>query len=72
MLQPAQQGDALYVVGDGDDTASHTSPKRLSATLLKSGVRLFTLLLLEDSTFENRIGNRGLHSYRAGNGRIGF
>jgi len=54
-LQPAQQGDALYVIGDGDDTASHTSPKRLSATLLKSGVRLFTLLFLEDSTFENRL-----------------
>jgi hypothetical protein len=44
LLEPSQAGDALYLITDGGDNASHVSLSQTKAVLLQSGVRLFAFL----------------------------
>jgi hypothetical protein len=51
-LQPFQAGDSIYLISDGNDTASHVSSKQTKAAVLESGVRLFSLLLPGPAIFD--------------------
>jgi hypothetical protein len=44
-LQPAEPGDAIYVVTDGGENASHLGKSEIVDTLISSGIRLFALLV---------------------------
>lgn len=44
-LEPAQLGDAIYVITDGGENASAESKSRIGLALQASGVRLFVFLL---------------------------
>jgi hypothetical protein len=51
-LRPSQVGDSIYVISDGDDTASRISSKEAKVAALESGVRLFGLLLTEPTMLD--------------------
>lgn len=44
-LQPAEPGDAIYVLSDGGENASHLSKSKVEDALASSGTRLFALLV---------------------------
>jgi len=50
-MEPAQAGDAIYVVTDGGENASNISPAHVYRALQASGTRLFTILLKEPHHF---------------------
>ncbi|MGH9862296.1 MAG: VWA domain-containing protein [Candidatus Acidiferrales bacterium] len=45
LLAPARVGDAVYLLTDGGDNASHAKSRDVEDALLASGTRLFALLL---------------------------
>jgi len=47
VLQPPEEGDAIYAISDGQDTHSRISADRLRLTLLRQGVRLFMFKLAD-------------------------
>lgn len=51
LLNPVQNGDAIYAVTDGDDNASGVSARQTEAALLRVGVRLFVFLLAEPQPY---------------------
>jgi hypothetical protein len=44
LLRPAQFGDAIYVISDGDDNASKVKDSQAEDELIRAGVRLFALV----------------------------
>jgi len=64
LLEPLRPGDALYVITDGRDNASHVSPSQARALLLKSGVRLFAFLLVDYPPNAVGIGGESAYSFR--------
>jgi hypothetical protein len=44
-LQPAQPGDAIYVISDGEENASRPSKSKVVDALVSGGIRLFTLTI---------------------------
>lgn len=51
ILGPAQEGDALYVITDGQDDHSSGKVKGLKKELMKSGVRVFAFWLYDQYGF---------------------
>jgi len=48
-LEPPRRGDAICLITDGVDNASNTHPTQVRKALLRSGVRLFGLLIADPS-----------------------
>lgn len=44
-LNPAQPGDAIYLISDGGDNCSKATPSLVEHSLLDSGIRVFAFLL---------------------------
>ena len=68
LLQPAQQGDVIYLISDGGDNASRAEPDKLERELLATGVRLFALGFVDPSgnrsrTRDELIGSSLLHDF---------
>lgn len=61
-LQPAEPGDAVYVITDAGENASRVRESKIEDTLRSSGVRLFALMIpTEDRTIvEARVGSAEL------------
>jgi hypothetical protein len=65
LLQPARLGDAIYVITDGDDNASTARLSEVKVLFLAAGVRLFSLITLDEfegrgRSAEERLGFSGL------------
>jgi len=56
MLRPYLSGDALYVITDGGDNASHVSFDRTKTALRESRVRLYALLFPEFAPTTEELG----------------
>lgn len=48
LLRPSRVGDAIYLISDGDDNASLTSFSDVKTLFLASGVRLFSLITVDE------------------------
>jgi len=67
-LEPAEPGDAIYVITDGGDNASKARMSELERSLENSGVRLFAFLLNSPMTEEERSTTHDLYelTHRSG------
>ena len=54
LLQPAQQGDVIYLISDGGDSDSRAKPDKVKQALLRAGVRLFVMGLVDRVDFRLR------------------
>jgi hypothetical protein len=72
-LDPAQTGDAIYVITDGGENASAESKSRVDFALRASGTRLFTFLLNNGPTLrqDQEAGRLDLHDLTLRSGGFG-
>src|SRR3989442_10177903 len=49
LLKPATPGDVIYVITDGGDNASKSSPVAVEEALVSAGIRLFSFLVVDYS-----------------------
>ena len=47
LLKPATPGDVIYVITDGGDNASKSSPVAVEEALVSAGIRLFSFLVVD-------------------------
>lgn len=74
-LEPQQPGDAIYVVTDGSDNASHTGHSAVGHALAEAGVRLFAFLLTEShyaTTEDARISEFSDVAFYSGGYQVGY
>ena len=57
MLRPYRSGDAVYVITDGGDNASHVSFDQTKAALREASVRFYALLFPEFAPTEEELGD---------------
>lgn len=54
-LGRSQPGDVVYLISDGGDNTSKTKPQTVESAYVRTGVRLFSFVLISESTLGHRM-----------------